>query len=156
MQAVKEYVQEHRLRKVLLDTAEENSEEVDDDLAVADLDDDDDMDDEDGEISYQEMSEHEETQEQQFEPVHEQSTQVQEHVPAVVAQELQVPSSQPITPAPVPQLTVQTTPVSQNVLPPQKSILKAQSPQEETIPTVPVSVGSKKVCSSLSCGKIRY
>ncbi|XP_066993180.2 centrosome-associated zinc finger protein Cp190 isoform X2 [Anabrus simplex] len=41
LQAVKEYVEEHRLRKDLLDS-EENSEDVDDDMAVADMDDDDD------------------------------------------------------------------------------------------------------------------
>ncbi|XP_063233349.1 centrosome-associated zinc finger protein Cp190 [Bacillus rossius redtenbacheri] len=41
LQAVKEYVQEHQLRKDLLNT-EEDGEDVDDDLAVADLDDDED------------------------------------------------------------------------------------------------------------------
>ncbi|KAJ8898356.1 hypothetical protein PR048_003716 [Dryococelus australis] len=41
LQAVKEYVQEHQLRKDLLNT-EEDGDDVDDDLAVADLDDDED------------------------------------------------------------------------------------------------------------------
>lgn len=43
LQAVKEYVQEHQLRKDLMDI-DENSEDVDDDLAVADFDDDDEED----------------------------------------------------------------------------------------------------------------
>ncbi|KAK7793000.1 hypothetical protein R5R35_013181 [Gryllus longicercus] len=43
LQAVKEYIAEHKLRKDLVDT-EDSSEDVDDDLAVADMDDDDDDD----------------------------------------------------------------------------------------------------------------
>ena len=167
LQAVKEYVQEHRLRKVLMDTAEENGDEVDDDLAVADLDDDDDMDDEDGEISYQGVSEQTsvgqtlvQSGEQQFEPVHQpQLEHVQEHhvqeivIAAPQQQQQQVIqeqlSSQPITipvlPTPVSQIPVQTTPIHQSVLPPQKSILKAQGSHEDTVPSTPISVGSKKV-----------
>ncbi|KAJ9594053.1 hypothetical protein L9F63_014530 [Diploptera punctata] len=171
LQAVKEYVQEHRLRKVLLDTAEENGEEVDDDLAVADFDDDDDMDDEDGEVPYQDVSEQtsmEQTlqqnqgqqelqqqsqQQQQFVTVHQQQMQhVQEILPTVPHQEQHTPEqklfSQPIStvlPESISHLSVQTPIIRQSVLPPQKSILKAQVSHEETVTSTSVSVGSKKV-----------
>jgi len=130
---VKEYVQEHRLRKDLLDTADENGEEVEDDLAVADLDDDDDddddddMEDDDTELAFEEISSQQE-------------------------QEVSMEQSQPLStttvlpPCPSPALpSSPPQPIQQVPLPPQKSILKSQASQEESIPSTPVSVASKKV-----------
>lgn len=124
---MKEYVQEHRLRKDLLDTSDENGEEVEDDLAVADLDDDDDMEDDDGGLS--------------FEGISEQCTPLQ--------QEQSLPQPQPhSTSTPLPPHASPVPPsqlVQQLILPPQKSILKSQGSHEESIPSTPVSVASKKV-----------
>ena len=124
---MKEYVQEHRLRKDLLDTADENGEEVEDDLAVADLDDDDDMEDDDTELAYEELSRQQE-------------------------QEVSMEQSQPLSttavlpPCPSPTLpSSPPQPVQQVPIPPQKSILKSQASHEESIPSTPVSVASKKV-----------
>jgi hypothetical protein len=127
LQAVKEYVEEHRLRKDLLDTTDENGEEVDDDLAVADLDDDDDMEDDDTELSFEELSgqQEEEVSLEQSQPL---------STTAVLP-----PCASPVLPSPPPQ------PVQQVTLPPQKSILKPQASHEDSVPSTPVSVASKKV-----------
>lgn len=124
---MKEYVQEHRLRKDLLDTTDENGEEVEDDLAVADLDDDDDMEDDDTELAFEEISGEQE-------------------------QEVSVEQSQPLSttavlpPCPSPALPSSPSQPGQHVsLPPQKSILKSQASHEESIPSTPASVASKKV-----------
>lgn len=124
---MKEYVEEHRLRKDLLDTSDENSEEVDDDLAVADLDDDDDMEDDDGALSFEGISEQQTTLQQE-----QTLSQPQPHSTSTPAS----PHVSPVTPS---------QPIQQLILPPQKSILKSHGSHEESIPSTPVSVASKKV-----------
>ena len=124
---MKEYVQEHRLRKDLLDTSEENGEEVEDDLAVADLDDDDDMEDDDTELAFEEISGQQE-----------QEVSVEQSQPLSTTSALPSCPS-PALPSPPPQ------PVQQVSFPPQKSILKSQASHEESIPSTTVSVASKKV-----------
>jgi hypothetical protein len=131
LQAVKEYVEEHRLRKDLLDTTDENGEEVEDDLAVADLDDDDDLEDDDGELSFEEISRQQEQEVSLAQP------QLQPQPVSTTA--VLPPHASPVSPSPPPQ------PVQQVVLPPQKSILKSQVSHEESVPSTPVSVASKKV-----------
>jgi hypothetical protein len=136
LQAVKEYVEEHRLRKDLLDTADENGEEVEDDLAVADLDDDDDMEDDD---------------ESSFEGIPKQQGPLEEEQSLLQPQPQPEPQSQPLsTSAPLSPcasvvLSPPTQPSRQLILPPQKSILKSQISCEESVPSTPVSVASKKV-----------
>jgi len=142
LQAVKEYVQEHRLRKDLLDTTDENGEEVEDDLAVADLDDDDDMEDDDGELSFEGISEQhtslqQEQSLQQSQPQPQTQPQPQSQ-PHSISTPLP-PHATPTPPPPTPQ------PIRQFILPPQKSILKSQGSHEEAVPSTPVSVASKKV-----------
>lgn len=128
---MKEYVQEHRLRKDLLDPTDENGEEVEDDLAVADLDDDDDMEDED---------------EASFEGISKQQTPLQQEQSLLQPQLQPQSTSTPLPPraslvlSPPP-----SQPIRQLILPPQKSILKSQGSYEESIPSTPVSVASKKV-----------
>lgn len=124
---MKEYVQEHRLRKDLLDTTDENGEEVEDDLAVADLDDDDDMEDDDTELAFEEISGQQE-----------QEVSMEQSQPLSTTAVLP-PCPSPALPSPPPQ------PVQQAPLPPQKSILKSQASHEESIPSTPISVASKKV-----------
>lgn len=111
----------------MLDTTDENGEEVEDDLAVADLDDDDDMEDDDTELAFEGISEQQE-QEVSMEQSQPLSTTV-----------VLPPCPSPTLPSPPPQ------PIQQVALPPQKSILKSQGPHEETVPSTPVSVASKKV-----------
>lgn len=123
---MKEYVQEHRLRKDLLDTTDENGEEVEDDLAVADLDDDDDMEDED---------------EASFEGIPKQQTPLQQEQPQPQSTSTPLlPRATLVLSPPPPQ------PIRQLIVPPQKSILKSQGSYEESVPSTPVSVASKKVC----------
>jgi hypothetical protein len=124
---VKEYVQEHRLRKDLLDTTDENGEEVEDDLAVADLDDDDDMEDDDTELAFEEIS-----------------TQQEQEVSMEQSQPLLTTAVLPSCPSPA-LPSPPSQPVQQVPLPPQKSILKSQASHEESVPSTPVSVASKKV-----------
>ena len=124
---MKEYVQEHRLRKDLLDTTDENGEEVEDDLAVADLDDDDDMEDDDTELAFKEISRGQE-----------QEVSMEQSQPLSTTAVL-LPCPSPALPSSPPQ------PVQQIPLPPQKSILKSQASHEESVPSTPVSVASKKV-----------
>ena len=124
---MKEYVQEHRLRKDLLDTTDENGEEVEDDLAVADLDDDDDMEDDDTELAFEEISSQQE-----------QDVSMEQSQPLSTTAVLP-PCPSPALPSSPPQ------PVQQVPLPPQKSILKSQASHEESVPSTPVSIASKKV-----------
>ncbi|XP_069677352.1 centrosome-associated zinc finger protein Cp190 [Periplaneta americana] len=154
LQAVKELVQEHRLRKDLMETGDDNCDEVDDDLAVADMDDDDDMEDEEGDMSLEsvamsdeaELSQQQQQQQQLQQPqpptpplpplqqqlLLQQQEQQQQH------QEQQIPSiSLPSLPS--------VEPARPSILPPQKSILKPQGSHEEAVPSTPMSVASKKV-----------
>jgi hypothetical protein len=131
LQAVKEYVEEHRLRKDLLDTTDDNGEEVEDDLAVADLDDDDDMEDD---------------EESSFEGISKQQTLLQEEQPQLQPQSQPLSTSTPLPPcASLVVSSPPTQPSQQLILPPQKSILKSQGSCEESFPSTPVSVASKKV-----------
>ena len=119
----------------MLDTTDENGEEVEDDLAVADLDDDDDMEDDDTELAFEGQQEQEVSMEQS-QPL---STTV-----------VLPPCPSPILPSPSPQ------PVQQVTLPPQKSILKSQASHEESVPNTPVSVASKKVSIVVSYSVSNY
>jgi hypothetical protein len=129
---VKEYVEEHRLRKDLLDTADENGEEVEDDLAVADLDDDDDVEDDDGGLLFDGLpAQHTPLQQEQTQP-----------------QSQPLSTSTPLNPHASPASPSQ--PIQQIIFTPQKSILKSQGSHEESIPSTPVSVASKKVSVTMN------